>query len=1132
MLNSNFFFLNNEWTDHFETAQKAESYALTEPTISAILSRKALEEMVKWLYDHDGALQLPLKEQFNLNDLLREPSFQDSWGKEYGKELHIIKNTGNNAVHRGTKTGTHESLSSVKYLFRFCSGVVRTYSANPYSYRAFDDSLIPTEGKKLSQKVYDQLLDEGKQQSIELARKTAELDEKTEEIERLKRQLQHYEQLSKQNGEVVAPAVLSEKETRKLYIDVLLRQAGWDVEAANVQEFPVTAIDEESGTAKSLKIDYVLWGDDGKPLAIIEAKRTNKEVERGRYQAKNYADAIEKQYGQRPVIYYTNGFDTFFWDDLRYPPRKVFGFLNAEELMRLMVRRHQKSLLREQKINQDIAGRYYQERAIRRVMERFEDENQRKALLVMATGTGKTRVSAAIVDLLAKAQWIKRVLFLADRNALVTQALKNYNEYLPSSTGVDLTKETDQGFARVVFSTYQTIINRIDSDYRNGKRYYGVGHFDLIIIDEAHRSIYDKYGAIFEYFDALYLGLTATPKSETDRDTYAIFNHKPGEPTDAYEYTTAVDDKFLVPIKKVKLELRFPTQGIKYTDLSDEEKMEWERKFYDPATGAVLNEIDGAAINQWLFNQDTVDKMLQSLMEFGHKVEGNEKLGKTIIFARNHRHAEFILKRFGALYPQIHPHFAQVIDNYAANAENLILQFKIKEKYPQIAISVDMLDTGIDVPEIVNLVFFKPVYSAAKFWQMLGRGTRLSADLYGPLMDKEDFYVFDVCRVFEFFDQNPQGIIPSKAKSLSEITFNARAELVHILQTQGSALPESEDFQTSKSLCEILSKQVADLNPNAFEVGLHLRQVEHYASLTSWNSIRDTHVRELAEHIAPLVANEETDEQVKRFDLMMVKLQLAVIRSERSLPNYVEKLQGVARELLRKADNVPTIAKRKETLRQILQPEFWAAAGVLAIEKLRLEIRQLAKLLDISSGKEIFYTNFEDQLIAPVQFEDYTGSFGNYNNHYSKLRKIILDNVNHMTINRLHNNQPITAAELNELDRMLFEQSGCQTQDAFKKALGDKPIGIFVRSILGLDKVAVQEAFSEFLSNGPLNSTQIEFVNDIIKLLTKNGTIDTNMLFQQPFTKFHESGVAGVFDLNARRIIEIVEDTNRKAIAG
>lgn len=1133
MATSNFFFLTNEWAEIYGSAQKAESNVFSDPMYAAILSRKSLEKMLSWLYDHDSSLELPNKDQFTLNDLIREKTFQTNWGFNFGKELTFIKNKGNEAVHKTVTIEANESLACVKYLYRFCFAIVRSFSENAPTYRSFDEILIVQTTKGLSEKEIEKIRKEATEsQIIELERKAIELNQREEELALLRTQLAHYQKISEQNGQVEAPAVLSEKETRQLYIDEMLKQAGWVVQQSNVQEFPIESIDEATGKNKTLKVDYVLWGSDGKPMAVIEAKKTTAAVERGRNQAKNYADALESKYGQRPIIFYTNGYETYLWDDAQYPARKVAGILSYDELHRFFVRKQQRKVLKEQKVNQSIANRYYQERAIRRVAERFEDEKQRKALLVMATGTGKTRVSAAIVDMLTKAQWAKKILFLADRNALVSQGKRNYNDYLNNLTSIDLTKEVDDGKARIVFSTYQTIINRIDTDYRNGKRYYGIGHFDLVIIDEAHRSIYDKYGAIFEYFDAFYLGLTATPKNETDRDTYALFNHLQGEPTDAYEYNTAIADGYLVPIKKIILPLKFPTQGIRYVDLSEEEKREWERKFYDPATGAVINEIDAGAINQWLFNQDTVDKVLQSLMGFGHKVEGGDKLGKTIIFARNHKHAEFIYKRFYELYPQLDSSFAKVIDNYDKNAEHEIDKFKLKNKYPQIAISVDMLDTGIDVPEILNLVFFKPVYSAAKFWQMLGRGTRLCQDLFAPDEDKKNFYVFDVCGTFEFFGQNPIGIVPSKSLSMTANTFISRCELLFMLQSQGDAHPESEDFKLSKSLVEILHKQVSDLDTTGFEVRMHLRHVEHYSKVVAWSCIKNTDIQDLAEHIAPLITNEETNELVKRFDLMMVKMQLSILRNERSQVGYIEKLQTMAGELLRKADEVPSIGKKKSTLQMIVQPEYWANVSMPSIEKVRIELRDLSKLIDLSTGKGIFYTNFQDELIAPLMVENFVGTYSNHKSYYAKLKEIIEENSNNLTIHKLHTNQTITTHELDALDKLLFEQSEAETHEDFKKVMGDKPLGVFVRSILGLDTLTAKELFSSFLSNGPLTSQQIEFINFMINQFTINGKIEPEMLYDTPFTKFHEQGVSGVFPGNDAKIINIIREVNQRAMVG
>ena len=585
--------------------------------------------------------------------------------------------------------------------------------------------------------------------------------------------------------------------------------------------------------------------------------------------------------------------------------------------------------------------------------------------------------------------------------------------------------------------------------------------------------------------------------------------------------------------------MKFPTQGIRYVDLSEEEKREWERKFYDPATGAILNEIDSGAINQWLFNQDTVDKVLQSLMESGQKVEGGDKLGKTIIFARNHKHAEFIYERFYKLYPhkkrgvaQTKNEFAMIIDNYATDAESTIEDFKIKAKFPQIAISVDMLDTGIDVPEILNLVFFKPVYSASKFWQMLGRGTRLCQDVFAPDQHKKDFYVFDVCGTFEYFGQNPQGVIPQKSLSITANTFILRCELVFILHAKNNLQPDSEDFKLAKSLCEMLQKQVLALDITGFEVRMHLRQVEHYSKTSTWSSIKQKDIQELREHIASLIQSEEHNELVKQFDLMMVRTKLAVIRNDSSKASYIEKIKTFASDLLRKADEVPSIAEKKPTLQMVLQSEYWASVTIPSLEKVRIELRDLNTALDKKTGKTIYYTNFEDQITAPLMVEDFQGSYGNYESHYEKLKKIVMDNSNNLTIQKLHTNQVITSYELDALDKMLFDQSGIKTHQEFKRAIGDNPLGIFIRSIIGLDKNTANQLFSSFLSNGPLSSEQIGLLNFIIDKFVKNGKIDPAMLYEAPFTKYHVSGINGVFPDNATKIITIIKEINNRALLG
>jgi type I restriction enzyme R subunit len=871
------------------------------------------------------------------------------------------------------------------------------------------------------------------------------------------------------------------------------------------------------------KVDYVLWGDDGLPLAVVEAKRTTRDARVGSHQAKLYADCLHLAFGQRPVIFYTNGFETWIWDDTHYPPRAVFGFYTKDELQTLVNRRSARLPLSAAPINNDIADRYYQQEAIRAVGEVLE-KNHREALLVMATGTGKTRVSAAIIDLLSKAGWIKRVLFLADRNALIHQAKVNLNDYLPNLPAVDLTKEKEDESSRIVFSTYQTIINMIDGEAEGDKRTYSVGHFDLIIFDEIHRSVYNKYKYIFRYFDGLRLGLTATPKAEADRDTYALFEMEPHVPTYAYELGQAVDDGFLVPPKATSVPVKFHRQGIRYADLSPEEKTAYEEQFADPVTGQFPEEIDAAALNKWLFNTDTVDKVIGYLMEHGIKVEGGDKLGKTILFARSHDHAKFIEDRFNKQYPQYRGEFLRVIDYQEEYKYDLLNRFKAKDKMPQIAVSVDMLDTGIDVPEVTNLVLYKPVRSSAKYWQMIGRGTRLCRDLFGPGDHKREFVIFDFCENFEFFGQYPQGFAGSSAKSLSQRLFEIRLRLAQVLRRESE--PDLQDY--AQKLIDILVSQTRALNVVSFIVRQHLRMVEKYQDVHSWNALNDLDLREIFEHIAPLVVETDEDELAKRFDAMMLDLQLFAHIGDKRQVGLVKQVVGIAGQLLKKG-SIPAVAQRMDTLRMVHAGEWAGDAGVLGLERIREDLRELIKFLE-REKQPLVYSTYEDTFEATAREHTLLYNSNNLEAYRRKVQQYIREHEHHIVIHKLKTNVPVTPAELGELERMLFEQGELGTRQDFIQAYGEQPLGWFIRSIIGLDANAAKLAFSDLLQAGNLNSQQIRFVDTIINYFTVKGVVEPARLFESPFTDIHSNGVLGVFDeKTSGRIIEMMEGVNRNA---
>ncbi|MBR4216423.1 MAG: DEAD/DEAH box helicase family protein, partial [Candidatus Methanomethylophilaceae archaeon] len=558
--------------------------------------------------------------------------------------------------------------------------------------------------------------------------------------------------------------------------------------------------------------------------------------------------------------------------------------------------------------------------------------------------------------------WVKNVLFLADRTSLVNQAKKNFVKLLPNNTTCALNEnggDKDLG-ARIVFSSYQTMINYIDTEDKP----FSVGRFDLIIIDEAHRSIFGKYGAIFHYFDAMLIGLTATPRDEVDRSTYDIFEMEQGEPNYAYELDDAVADGYLVNYHGFKRGSMILKEGIKYNSLTEEEKkqmeMVWEyeaaRKALDPRSGDYHRDIAGDEIFSYIFNEDTVDAVLQDLMENGLKVQSWERIGKSIIFAYNHRHAELIVQRFGVLYPEYGPGFCVLIDNYVTYAQDLIDKFEIRDEEPQIAVSVDMLDTGIDVPDILNLVFFKVVKSKIKFWQMIGRGTRLSPGIFGG-KDKECFYIFDWCRNFEYFEQNPNGQEAMSVQSLTERLFGLRVDIAFQLQHQKW---QEDDYARGlhDELKQGLREQVMSLSDSHISVREKWASVSHFKEEDAWVYISDVDVLTLKTDIAPLLPKNTLDESAKKFDVLALTIELSLLNSEVKADKCIQRVQTVAEKLLEKA-TLPQVQAKIPVLKEVLSPVAWENVSLEWLEKVRLSLRDLMKFLVGDKG-QWFIVDIED----------------------------------------------------------------------------------------------------------------------------------------------------------------------------
>ena len=1142
---SNFNFLHNEFPEIWKDAVEAEKFAFIAPKYCAVLCRTAMEKTVHWLYDNDDDLEEPYDN--NLSSLLHEPCFKEIINFRMFNELNVIRKTGNNGAH-GKNVKQYEALLSLKALFRFVSFLSKGYSETDPTIPPFDEKLIPT-GKEQdkSKRELEKITESLNAATDQLNEERKLREEKAKENELLRLQIEKQKQEINQRKQerakateisAAVPEIISEETTRKVYIDLLLKEAGWDnLREGREIEFEVKGMPVSTNPTGIGYADYVLWGDNGKPLAVIEAKRTMADARKGKHQAELYADCLEKMTGQRPIIFYTNGFDSYIWDDTFYPEREVSGFYTKDELQLLIDRRKSRKDIRDFKVNTNIAGRPYQLEGIQRVAETFVAGSStqlkglnRKALMVMATGSGKTRVSAAIVDMLTKCNWVKRVLFLADRNALVTQAKNAFKEHVPNLTAIDLTQEKEDNSTRLVFSTYPTIMNKIDSVKTDDNRFYGVGHFDLIIIDEAHRSVYQKYKAIFDYFDSLLIGLTATPKKDVDKNTYSLFEIEDDNPTFAYELDQAVKDKYLVPPKAISVPLKFPREGIKYKELSPEEQAEYEEKFGDPTNGETFDEISSAALNKWLFNTDTVDKVLAYVMENGIKFEGGDKLGKTILFARSHKHAEFIEERFNKNYPEYSGKFLRIIDNYETKAQDLLEKFCHEEKDidPQIAVSVDMMDTGVDAPRVVNLVFFKLVRSASKFWQMIGRGTRLHPNLFGPGENKKHFLIFDFCENFEFFDEFPEGVTPPSVKSVSQQIFEAKLEVAQELR--GNSESSEEDLKLAEQYVNDLHKLIADLDHERFVVRKHLRLVNRFTQRKRWDNLSKSDIADICTNLTGLPPyTDDTDEQAKRFDLLVLNLQLAILFNATAQTRLITKIIRIGKNLYKKK-NIPAVNAQLATIKAVQTDEFWAEISINTLEKVRANIRDLMKFLDKESQENV-YTHFEDELFhKKITARDVVPTYTNLQSYRDRVESYVRKNKNHLTIHKLSTNEPITQAEIEELERLLFDKEKVGTREEFILEYGEMPLGRFIRSIVGLELSAANALFADFIQDTNLSADQITFIDTIISYLTTNGVIDKAMLFEPPFTDVNDQGITGVFDdADVVKIVSLIDRVNNNA---
>lgn len=1131
----NFDFLKRDdgYYDLFADAcLEAEKVYATSPAMCIIGCRKALELAVRWVYAADDTIREPYRD--NLASLIHEDSFRSCVDRRVWQGIRLIWDAGNHAVHTSATIRPQDAIVLLRALFDFIEWIDYCYGTD-YEERSFDERQIPPAGVPLTRQQIEVI----RQRESLLTQQKEAIAALEEQVRSMSAELTEARQQHQQSRSF-EPEAASEYETRKAYIDWDLRLAGWDLERDLIEEREVhgmpVASDHHSGKGY---IDYLLLGKDGRPLAIVEAKRTMYSPEKGLQQARLYAACLKAEYGYEPPIFLTNGFETRFVDDEAAPMRPVSGIFSREELATILGRRGKMPPLSNVSINTDIAGdseHYYQSLAIRAVCNNIE-AGARRSLLVMATGTGKTRVSAALVDVLMRGNRVKHALFLADRVTLVSQAKHAFQKHLPNTSLCDLCKNKNESDARIIFSTYPTILNAIDA-VRNddGDRLYTPAHFDLIIVDEAHRSIFKKYRDIFEYFDALVVGLTATPAESVDRNTYDFFEVEQGVPTYAYEYARAVNiDHVLVPYLGIATHTTFLDEGVTYDDLSDEDKERIEDDYHEEGE-EVPDFIPESDVNSWFFNEETTNNVLETLMDKGIKVEGGETLGKTIIFAANRRHAEDIVERFGKLYPTLAKGgYIKHVVHGNDYAHTIIDEFKAKEK-PVICVSVDMMDTGVDVPEVVNLVFFKKVRSKIKFWQMIGRGTRLcpGLDVVDPLdeshpggsyADKERFYIFDWCRNFEYFGEGGDAKEGRLAPTLSEAVFSRQAQLAFTFQGPGYTDAEYQDWRSD--IVRAMHEQVAKLSYELASVRLRRPAVEHFRQDSAWTYLSAEDLASLQSKLAPLVHNDETDVYALSFDVLMYGYMCALCEgSSGKVSMYQKRLVSISVGLQQML-TIPQVKDKMPTLQRVCEEGFLDGVSMLDLETIRCELRGIYRFFaKQGSGRKRIYTSVADPItdmeigVSVMPDEDFA-------DYRLKVNRYLEDFADKEVIRKLHGNEPLTEADFAELERIFTHELG--TADDYLHVFGKTPFGLLVRQMVKLDHDATMRAFADLVNDTGMTDQQMAFVQRVIEYVEANGYMEPGALSQAPFDR--PQSFVRLFDQDRRRrLVSIINEIKDNAL--
>lgn len=1118
MKSANFEILRDHWPELAALGGFAESYAHADPASALVKLRLFAENLTKDIFRD---LRLPKPEQPTFVDLLKNDAFIAITPKVVLDKLHALRIHGNKAAH-GEPVRAQHALWLLKEAHDLARWLCIQYGRSKADQLpAFTQPSAPSQAEEKERR---QILEKLAAQEAQMDALLSELEEARSKASAAEKQAAELQELANSAQEAADELHFSEAETRTRLIDSLLTSAGWDVDEglkSTVQVGKEVELDGQPTATGTGYADYVLWDDNGNPLAVIEAKKTSVDAERGRHQAKLYADSLEKKYKHRPVIFYTNGFDIWIWDDAQnFPPRKLFGFYSKDSLQHLAnYQRHQKKPLDTIKIDERIVDRLYQLEAIKRVSERFAQKH-RKALIVQATGTGKTRVAIALTDLLIRAGWVKRVLFLCDRKELRKQAKNAFNDFLSEPTRIVTSRVKSNASERVFLATYPSMQKVFQS--------FDPGFFDLIIADESHRSIYNVYGDIFHYFDCHQIGLTATPVDFVTRNTFRLFGCEGQLPTSNYDLEQGVEEGYLTPFEVYEHTTQFLREGITLGGLSPEQIEELEEQGEDPA----LYDFSSEQIDKVIYNKDTNRAILRNLMENGIKDRTGQILGKSIVFARNHDHAILLRQLFDEMYPQYAGKFCQVIDNYDPRAEQLIDDFKGEGTNGDltIAISVDMLDTGIDIPEIVNLVFAKPVKSPVKFWQMIGRGTRLCPDLFGPGQHKSVFRIFDHWGNFARFEMGYKPAEPTQGKPLAQVVFEERLTLAETA-LQGS---ETAVFDM---IIGLVAQDINVLPEESIAVREKWKEKRALSRPEVLKAFAPATVARLRQEIAPLMQwrNIRGLGDALALDLLIARMQLAVLRRSGALADLkIELMDRLAALQM----HLNPVREKAEVIKRVKSDAFWIDVSVTGLEEARISLRDIMhhrarggsqgvppKVVDVTEDAGQMQFARRSASLKSVDMKAYQQIIE------AELKKHFETNP---VLKKIRAGELVSDREIDSLVSLILTQNPNVQREHLEEFFSETaaPLYLAIRTIIGMDPEAVREKFTSFVQKHPkLSAKQTRFLALLQNHIARYGTIEVERLYDAPFTVIDADGPDGVFEdeSDLTDLIEIVRSFGPRA---